>query len=68
MSRTPVTLRLDTSEYYAVLLLEALTEKAKQLPSALPERAGWLGLAQQVADTLAEHLGHDARGDDGRSV
>lgn len=57
MSRTPVTLELNTTEYRAALLLEALTEKAKQLPAALPERAEWMGLAIQVADTLAEHMG-----------
>lgn len=69
MSRTPVTLQLNTSEYHATLLLEMLTEKAKQLPTMIPERAGWMGLAVQVADSLAGcPTPEGPKGDDGRSV
>ena|GEM_PF-5687638 len=62
MSRTPVTLQLSTSAYYAALLLELLTEKMKRTPDFLPERKAWFDLAMQVADVLAEQMGGAAYG------
>lgn len=49
MSRTPIRLQVQTTEYYAALLVE----KMKQTPSFLPVRAVWFNLAVQVADSLA---------------
>jgi hypothetical protein len=46
-------LQVQTTEYYAALLLALLVEKMKQTPSFLPERAAWFNLAVQVADSLA---------------
>lgn len=61
MDRTPVMLHLNTTEYWAVRLLELLTDKAKSVPSNLPEQAQWRALARQVVDCLvAQQLSEEA--------
>jgi hypothetical protein len=51
-----LTIQLTTSEFQAGLLLEVLTEKAKQLPSEVKERREWLDLARQVADSVVGQM------------